>query len=301
MAAHISEHKQPITQANHKTCQLQTTLEIEREAVVQLTRKLEELEQKAQENEVLRDRWLKEIESVEAARAQLKTLQEQTSPIEVYEKKIDRLVEISRFIQSSTSYLTTESEWVQQELVTRAPGPTVEADNNSSVPPTGSSGVTETQPPAKEDGTFRKVTVYSPDPGERSPSPPPTVIQEQKRRREITQLRSILKGQVQSATIESGSIEGPSKTLQVNQSNLPALPNGSISKAGSSSKQMVAEICSRLVRHDWSFPTVADFERDIQLASKKRERSQNNPMSSQLDNPSYRDPKKLKTVSSIDE
>lgn len=284
-------------QENHKSHELQATLDTEREAVAQLTRKLHEFEQEAQENEKLRDRWLKEIQSVEAARAQLKTIQEQTSPVKVCEKKIDRLVEISELIQSSTSYLATESEWIQQELVARALEPTVEADNNSLTPSAGSSGVTENQPAAKEDGAFRKVTVHSPDPGEVSPSPPPTVMQEQKRRREITQLRSILKGQVQSGIIESGSIEGHSSTLQVDQNKPSGLPNGSLGKAGTSSKQMVAEICSRMVRHDWSFPTVADFERDIQLASKERERPQDNAMSSQLDNPSYRDPKRFKIAS----
>ncbi|GFP54627.1 hypothetical protein TASIC1_0004025100 [Trichoderma asperellum] len=301
LAAHVDEHKQPIPQTNRKVYELQTPLEIEHESVTQLTRKLQELEQKAQENEVLRGRWLKEIQSIEAVRAQLKTVQEQTSPVEVCEKKIDRLVEISRFIQSSTSYLATESEWVQQELVARAPEPTVEIDNNPSAPSTRSNGEAENQQPPKEDGAFRKVTVHSPDPGEGSPSPPPTVIQEQKRRREITQLRSILKGQFQSGIIESSSIESHSNTNQANQSKPPGLSNGSLNKTGSSSKQMVAEICSRMVRHDWSFPTVADFERDIQLASKKRERPQDILTSSQLDNPSYRDPKKLRTSSYIDE
>jgi hypothetical protein len=161
----------------------------------------------------------------------------------------------------------------------------------------------ENRPPAKEDAACRKVTVHSPDPGEGSPMPPPTVMQEQKRRREITQLRSILKSHVQSGAIESASIDGPSTTLQANNSKPPIHPsNGSLNKSGSfSSKEMVAEICSRMVRHDWSFPTVADFERDIQLAGKKREAPQGNLMSSQLDSSNYRDPKKLRTECYISE
>lgn len=289
LAAHVDEQKRSATQNNHKSDELRETLEIERGAVAQLTRKLQEFEHQAQENEVLRDRWLKEIQSVEAVRAQLKTIQEQTSPGKVCEKKIDRLVEINEFIRSSTSYLATESEWIQQELVARAPEPTVEVDNNSSASSTGSSGGAENQPVAKDDGASRKVTVHSPDPGESSPSPPPTVMQEQKRRRETTQLRSILKGQIQSSALE------------VDQSKPPDLSNGSLGKAGSSSKQMVAEICSRMVRHDWSFPTVADFERDIQLASKKRESPQDSLITSQLDNPSYRDSKKSRMLSYIGE
>ncbi|EHK44249.1 hypothetical protein TRIATDRAFT_37053, partial [Trichoderma atroviride IMI 206040] len=288
-AANVDEQKESATQNNHKSDELQATLEIERGAVAQLTRKLQEFEHQAQENEVLRDRWLKEIQSVEAVRAQLKTIQEQTSPAKVCEKKMDRLVEISEFIRSSTSYLATESEWIQQELVARAPEPTVEVDNDLSASSTGSSEGAENRPAAKDDGVFRKVTVYSPDPGESSPSPPPTVVQEQKRRRETTQLRSILKGQIQSST------------LQVDQNKPPDLSNGSLGKAGSSSKQMVAEICSRMVQYDWSFPTVADFERDIQVAGKKRESPQDNLITSQLDNPSYRGSKKSRMMSFIAE
>ncbi|KAK1248684.1 hypothetical protein MKX08_006904 [Trichoderma sp. CBMAI-0020] len=289
LAAHVDTQKESATQNNHKKDELQATLEMERGAVAQLTRKLQEFEHQAEENEVLRDRWIKEIQSVEAVRAQLKTIQEQTSPAKDCEKKMDRLVEISEFIRSSTSYLATESEWIQQELVARAPEPTVEVDNDSSATSTGSSKGAGNQPAVKDDGVFRKVTVCSPDPGESSPSPPPTVVQEQKRRRETTQLRSILKGQIQSST------------LQVDQNKPLNLSNDSLGKAGSSSKQMVAEICSRMVRHDWSFPTVADFERDVHLASKKRESPQDNTITSQLDNPSYRDSKKSRMMSYIAE
>lgn len=289
VAAHLAEQKESTTQTNHKSDELQASLEIERGTVAQLTGKLQEFEHQVQENEGLRERWLKEIQDVEAVRAQLKTIQEQNSPAMICEKKIDRLVEISEFIRSSTGYLATESEWIQQELVARAPEPTVEVDNNFSASATGSSGGVENQLAAKDDGAFRKVTVHSPDPGESSPSPPPTVMQEQKRRRETIQLRSILKGQIQSSA------------LQVDQSKPSDLSNGSLGKTCSSSKQMVAEICSRMVRHDWSFPTVADFERDIQLASKKRESPQDNPIASQLDNPGPRDAKKSRILSYIGE
>ncbi|KAM0525730.1 hypothetical protein ACHAPE_000441 [Trichoderma viride] len=289
IAAHVEEQKEPATKNNDKRDELQATLDIQCEAVAQLTRKLQEFEHQAQRNEVLRDQWLQDIQNAEAARAQLKTLQEQTSPTNVCEKKINRLLEINDVIRSSTSFLATESEWIQKELVARAPEPTIEVDNNSPASAVESSGGTENQPATKDDGAFRKVTVHSPDPRESSPSPPPTVMQEQKRRRETTQLRSILKGQIQSST------------LQVDQSKPPDLSNGSLGKAGSSSKQVVAEICSRLVRNDWSFPTVADFERDIQLASKKRECPQDNTITSQLDHPSYRDSKKSRLMSFMSE
>lgn len=289
VAAHVEEQKESATKNNDKSDELQAALEIEREAVAQLTRKLQEFEHQAQRNEVLRDQWFKDIQSVEAARTQLKTIQEQTSPTNDCEKKIDRLVEISELIRSSTSYLATESEWIQQELVARAPEPTVEVDNNSSAFTIQSSRGVENRPAAKDDGAFRKVTIHSPNPRESSPSPPPTVMQEQKRRRETTQLKSILRGQIQSSTLE------------VDQNKPPDLSNGSLGKASASSKQMVAEICSRMVRHDWSFPTVADFERDIQLTRKKRESPQDNTITSRLDNPSYQNAKKSKIISYMNE
>ncbi|KAL7924722.1 hypothetical protein ACQKWADRAFT_285787 [Trichoderma austrokoningii] len=282
LAAHVDEHQHPITQTNDKSHELEANLELEREAIAQLTRKLQEVEHELLKNEELRAKWLKDIHSAEAARALLKAIQEQTSPVKFCEKKIDRLMEISEVIQSSASYLATESGWVQQELVAATPEPTVEVDNNSLAYSAESNEVAKNQPTAKEDGTFRRVTVHSPDPGEGSPLPPPTVMQEQKRRREgNTQLRSILKG-------------------QIDQSKPPGLSNDPPRKASSSSAQMVAEIGSKLVLNVLRFPTIADFERDNQLAtSKKRERPQDNPITSQLDYPSYRDPKKSRIASCV--
>ncbi|KAL7791950.1 hypothetical protein V8C37DRAFT_381088 [Trichoderma ceciliae] len=312
LTAHLDEHKQLTTQTDHKTQELQATLESEREAAAQLTRKIQALEQKAQESEVLRNQWLRDIQTIDTTRSQLEAIRERIPQVESYDKKLERIVEINKSIQSSANYLAEEREWIQQELTSRFSGPVIsevaasweiDKNKNPQTLPTESGGPIENRPPAKEEAVCRKVTVHSPDPCEGSPSPPPTVMQEQKRRREITQLRSILKSNVPSGAteVESGIIEGSSTRPQANNSKPGHSLNGSLNKAGSaSSKEMVAEIRSRLLRHDWSFPTVADFERDIQLAGKKRQTSQVNPMPSEPDDSNYRDVKKPRTECCIE-
>lgn len=303
LTAHIDEQKQLTTKTDHKSYELQATLESEREAAAQLTRNIQALEQKARETEELRNQWLKDVQMIDTVRSQLKAVEERIPQVENYDKKLDRIVEINRSIQSSASYLATEKEWVKLELAgtipkTAASEPVAycEITKTSAALSTESNGATENQSSAKEDVIGRKVTVHSPDPGEGSPSPPPTVMQEQKRRREITQLRSILKSHGLPGAVESGNMEGHSTRLQANHSNPSQSSNGSFHKSTSASaKEMVAEIRSRLLRHDWSFPTVADFERDIQLASKKRQTPQDEPASLESDGANHPDLKKLRT------
>ncbi|KAL7951785.1 hypothetical protein V8C42DRAFT_305219 [Trichoderma barbatum] len=303
LMARANEQKQLTTQTDHKTSELQATLESEREAAAQLRHQIQRLEQGAQETEDLRDQWLKDVEIIDKVRSQLKALEMRIPHVETCDKKLDRIVEISRSIQSSASYLATEKEWVQLELAGVMPKPAasepeVSCETTTAALPllTGPSSVTESQSSIKDDATSRKVTVHSPDPSEKSPSPPPTVMQEQKRRREVTQLRSILKSHALPGAVESGNLEGRSTRPQANPSKAGNPSNGFLNKPpASSAKEMVAEIRSRLLQHDWSFPTVADFERDIQLASRKRHTPQGSPVPLESFDANHRDLKKLRT------
>ncbi|KAL6875041.1 hypothetical protein J3F83DRAFT_771320 [Trichoderma novae-zelandiae] len=307
LTCHIDEQKKLPTQTDHKAYELQATLDSEREAAAQLRRKIQGLEQKAQETEELRNQWLKDVENVGTVRLQLKAIEERIPQVESYDKKLDRIVEISRSIQSSASYLATEREWVQAELegimpkpVPSEPATTCETTQRPLARSIEANELTEGSS-VKEDVISRKVTVHSPDPGEGSPIPPPTVIQEQRRRREIIQLRSILKTHALPGAVEASDLEGPSAWPQANHGKPSQSLNGSLNKSTSASaKDMVAEIRSRLLRHDWSFPTVADFERDIQLASKKRQAPQDNQMDSDSFDASDRDMKKARTECCIE-
>ncbi|KAK1251904.1 hypothetical protein MKX07_007383 [Trichoderma sp. CBMAI-0711] len=307
LTSHIDEQKKLASQTDHNTCKLHATLTSEREAAAQLRRQIQGLEQKDQETEELRNQWLKDIEVVDTIRSQLKAIKERIPQIENCDKKLDRIVEISRSIQSSASYLATEREWVQAELEGKMPRP-VASEPGTSCEATKISMARSIEVPevtercvVKEDVISRKVTVHSPDPGEGSPLPPPTVMQEQKRRREITQLRSILKTHALPGAHETGDLEGPSARPQANHGKPSPSLNGSLNKSTSTSaKDMVAEIRSRLLRHDWSFPTVADFERDVQLASKKRQAPQDNQAALDTFGTSSRDSKKARTECCIE-
>ncbi|KAM6477306.1 hypothetical protein HDV62DRAFT_208255 [Trichoderma sp. SZMC 28011] len=311
LSTHISEQKHIATQDGDKISELQATLENERETAAQLRNKIQAFEQKAQETEILRDEWLKDVQTIDKMRSQLKAIAMRIPQVENCDKKLDRIMEISRSIQSSASYLATEEEWVQLEIADRMSNPaaldvvTSCEVSTAPLPLLGKSdGAVEIQPSTKEDVMSRKVTVHSPDPGERSPSPPLTVMQEQKRRREVTQLRSILKSHAIPATVEPGSVEGHPTRPQTDQSKVSQTANVSINKSQSAStKEMVAEIRSRLIQHNhtWTFPTVADFERDIQLTSKKRQAPQGNPVSLESFDSNPRETKKPRTEHHIEE
>ncbi|KAL6827668.1 hypothetical protein V8C40DRAFT_202563 [Trichoderma camerunense] len=311
LTTHINEQNHITTQDGDKISELQATLENERETAAQLRNKIQAFEQKAQETEILRDEWLKDVQTIDKMRSQLKAIAMRIPQVENCDKKLDRIMEISRSIQSSASYLATEEEWVQLEMIDRMPNSAAsDAVTSCEVSATPlpllaeSDGAAEIQPSTKEDVMSRKVTVHSPDPGERSPSPPLTVMQEQKRRREVTQLRSILKSHAIPATVEPGSVEGHLTRPQTDQSKVSQTANVSINKPQSAStKEMVAEIRSRLIQHNhtWTFPTVADFERDIQLTSKKRQAPQCNPVSLESFDFNPRETKKPRTEHYIEE
>ncbi|KAK4073632.1 hypothetical protein Trihar35433_3106 [Trichoderma harzianum] len=311
LTTHISEQKQIATQDGDKFSELQATLENERETAAQLRNKIQVFEQKAQETEILRDEWLKDVQTIDKMRSQLKAIAMRIPQVENCDKKLNRIMEISRSIQSSASYLATEEEWVQSAIADRVPNPAVSdivtsCEVSTTLLPllAESDGMAEYQPSTKEDVMGRKVTVHSPDPGERSPSPPLTVMQEQKRRREVTQLRSILKSHAIPATVEPGSVEGHPTLPQTDQSKVGQAANGSFNKPQSASTQeMVAEIRSRLIQHNhtWAFPTVADFERDIRLSSKKRQAPQGNPVSLESFESNPRETKKPRTEHYIEE
>ncbi|KKO96705.1 hypothetical protein THAR02_11188 [Trichoderma harzianum] len=311
LTAHIGEQKRITTQADDKTSELQATLENEREMAVQLRNKIQVFEQKAQETDTLRDEWLKDVQTIDKLRSQLKAIAMRIPQVENCDKKLDRIMEISRSIQSSASYLATEEEWVQLEITDRMPNPAApdvvtSCEVSTTLLPllAESDGAAEIQSSTKEDVMSRKVTVHSPDPGERSPSPPLTVMQEQRRRREVTQLRSILKGHAIPATVEPGSVDGHPTRPQTDQSKVSQTANMPINKSQpASTKEMVAEIRSRLIQHNhtWTFPTVADFERDIQLSSKKRQAPQGNPASLESFDVNPRETKKPRTEHYIEE
>lgn len=305
LTTHISEQKHITAQADDKTSELQATLENEREITAQLRDKIQAFEQKAEETEVLRNGWLKDVQTIDKVRSQLKAVAMRVLQVEDCDKKLDRVVEISKSIQSSASYLATEEEWVQLEITDRMPNAAVSdivssCETSTTAPRllAESNAAAEIQPSIKEDAMSRKVTVHSPDPGERSPSPPLTVMQEQKRRREVTQLRSILKSHAPPDTVEPGGLEGHPARSQTSHVKVSQAANSALNKSQpASAKEMVAEIRSRLIQHNhtWTFPTVADFERDIQLSNQKRQAPQGNPVSLESFEANSREVKKPRT------
>ncbi|POR31475.1 Uncharacterized protein TPAR_08304 [Tolypocladium paradoxum] len=277
----------------------QTNIGEDQALVSQLQQKVNDFERQAKATKELRDRWQRDIKTVDALRGQLRDIQERMPQMERFDATLGKVAEVNKLVCSTAQYLVRERGWVQQlheEAVQHSsshddaphsedeekPNAAEELGEAKAVSDTVSAGVKSeaiasqknvdealTEFSALDSSFKRKVEVHSPKPeGEvKSPLPPLSIREEQIQRRGAAQPRSILK---LSSSQESTTIEEQTArmTLGQNQYNRPVM--GGITAAASAN--MVEAIRSGLVPSErpnpaWSLPSVADFERDSQLAS----------------------------------
>lgn len=259
---------------------LRKDLEEERTKVIQLKQQVTRLENEAKVGEQLHDRWNKDIRAIDTPREHLKAVQERMPGVHDISAKLDRIVRLNGYIQSTTSYLASERNWVHQQLEERVhqpretmisnipildtTRPASEVNGNQCAQAPGERLYTGLKRLASQDVfSDRKVTVYSPAGHSNSPSPPPSIRQEQQRRRHGTHPRSILKHSILGET-------GP-----VEQNEDHSLLPTNMRKHSLTAAVAVAEIRSGMIQPcDWSLPSVANFERDNQLSGLKNQTEQ---------------------------
>ena len=264
--------------------------------ISQLQQKVHKLERQANATKDLRDRWQRDMKTVDALRGQLNSIQERMPQMERFDATLGQVAEVNRLVCSTAQYLVHEGGWVQQlhEQVIQNHGEAPHDEDRATLTaaeepkePKQCSDVVPTE--AKCEGTAsqrntgealtefsahglcskRKVEVHSPEPnGEAKFSfAPPSIEQEQMRRRDGAQPRSILKlsSSQESTTIEE---QAARMVLGQNQYNRPVM--GGISAAAASAS-MIEKIRSGQVPREPSnlvpnLPRVADFERCSQFA-----------------------------------
>ncbi|KND90590.1 hypothetical protein TOPH_04784 [Tolypocladium ophioglossoides CBS 100239] len=278
----------------------QTNTRKDQPLVSQLQQKVHDFERQARATKELRDRWQRDMKTVDALRGQLRNIQERMPQMERFDSTLGKVAEANRLICSTAQYLVGERGWVQQlheeagqqssnrddaphDQDEQKPNATEELEEAKHFSDTMFASVkcenivsqtsmdaALTEISALDLSFKRKVEVHSPESeGEaKSPLPPPSIVQEQMRRRGAAQPRSILKlsSSQESTTIEE---QAARMTLGQNQYNRPVL--GGI-RAAAASANMVEAIRSGLVPSERSnparsLPSVADFERDSKLAS----------------------------------
>ncbi|RDA93867.1 hypothetical protein CP533_4531 [Ophiocordyceps camponoti-saundersi (nom. inval.)] len=225
------------------------------------------LEKKTNAAEALRGRWQQDMKTVDSLRAKLQELQRRVPQMEKLESTLSKMTQMNEILHSTAQYLTREQNWARQQIDEVA-----DEDNGRD----GALASDEWQPPGTQaDAHFtcqvltverevtedaqqgetcfkRKVTVYSPAGTVVSPSPPPSVEQEQVRRRGAAQPRSILKLSTMPS-LEAGRTEEQKQSQQ----NRPMTGRDSVVE------QIRAELLpSKASQLAWSLPSVADFEKD---------------------------------------
>ena len=274
---------------------LQMELINERSNVAELTGKAMAFEEGAKANAMLCQRWNQDIRAADSMRKQLQALSGRLPQMENLGEKLDKIACMNGVIHSTATYLADERDWVHKQLKStlRSMNVSTDTEDISCIPeaitlaPNADSADTASQKVKLDDAQSqrsasvsmidvtslgdslrRRVTVHSPNDADDYPFPPPSVEQEQARRRAATRPRSILKFSLSSVP----GLREPDEQLlgaPANHSQYNRPVCGGLSSAAHIANGVVKQIRSGFIRQpkplrDWSFPTVADFERDCQ-------------------------------------
>lgn len=282
------------TSKNTDNSKLRQSLIDERQAVRSLTAQLTQYEVAAKESSQLHDRWLQDIQAIDALRRQLKHVTERLPHVNALGGQLQGMVKMNDMMRTTAGYLNDERRWVQEQLKSRVQSVTTTisapptliklsqtelGDLSAHMPASSNCEGVTTEPCAQKESLLpknesqdsqanekRKVHVYSPAAGIRSPSPVMTIQEEQQRRRDGITPRSILKSS-QSSSQETFNEDFPPK-IPPNQSqyNRPVMSQP-ISNGTGVGDAMVKQIRARLLQQrETGLITVVDFQKTIQQA-----------------------------------
>jgi flagellar biosynthesis chaperone FliJ len=284
-AAHNSL-EEPNVSAKNNMETLEANLHEEQNTVAELKGKIQVLEEDCVKSEKVRQKWLKDIQDVDTLRTQLLQLKNRMPQVDSLAEKLAGVTRINKIIRSAAERFASEQAWIQEQLMLRnAPpadgnflasdvntetytDPSVEASGRSSIHSSQHEESTQTHsyPSVQSGESRRKVTIFSPGEAIKGPVAPPSVAQEQARRRIGAKPQSILKTSTLQAESSQEVVEGPLlHPANQSQHNRPVV--GCRSSTTTSAEGMVRRIRSGFVRlartkSDLSFPTLADFERE---------------------------------------
>lgn len=298
LQAQVEEEKRKLavvsnTLTNTDNSQLRQSLVDERQAVISLTAKLTQYELAAKESSQLHDRWLRDIQAIDALRGQLKHVTERLPYVNALGGQLQDMVTMNNMMRTTAGYLNDERRWVQEQLKSKVQSVTITipappaviklsqtelGDLSAHMPASSNREVVSTEPRAQKEDLLpkpesqdsqandqRKVHVYSPAVGIRSPSPAMTIQEEQQRHREGITPRSILKSSQSSSSQEAFNEDLPPK-IPPNQSqyNRPVMSQP-VSKGTGVSDAMVKQIRAHLLQQrETGLITVVDFQKTIQ-------------------------------------
>jgi hypothetical protein len=269
---------------------LRDTLAEERKNTCALQEQLAKFESDSEANGELCQRQHQDPRAIETLKSQLQDMSEQVPRVETLNTTFNKMVDLNQMMQSTALYLSKERHWVNEQLSTTSQDVDIHnpqtntsgtesvyfGENRSEEPvawvrtqstdtklPTSLSDLSTLDVHSQGERYRRKVIVASPALGASSTAQPPSITQEQLRRREASIPRSILRPAASSIQ-DPEPIRAP---MNHSQYNRPVSAKRS-SMVGFTNPAMVEQIRSGLIqsktkRPDWEFPTMEDFAKEI--------------------------------------
>ncbi|CAG9999023.1 unnamed protein product [Clonostachys byssicola] len=282
---------------------LEEELQGERHSVASLTRKIGNLEQELKNTEMIRGQWHQGLTSVNTFRAKLEAVAQRLPKVEAIAAKLNGITRLNEVIDSTSRFFDAEKQWLKTELSGRSKvgesNPDDQLGSNMIISSASQDPILKLNslafPPEllptsrkveslieenlhAEDASRRKVLVYSPTGDSESPSPPPSIGQEQKRRREAVRPRSILRSskELLQKMQASQRSEFRGNPMHGSQFNRPVVADTTPGCGNDMANKIINDLQSTLAppprfQHGWEFPTVAEFEESVRLGSRKRE------------------------------
>ncbi|GKT98100.1 hypothetical protein FLAG1_00877 [Fusarium langsethiae] len=239
--------------------------------------------------------------AIKTLKSQLEGMSERVPRVENLNTTFNKMIDLNQILQSTASYLSKEHNWVKDELAAKLQTITPNESQESEVGT--ESGYFQGQRPeelhpglqtqdtgGKRSNNLsdiltldvhtqgeryrRRVVVASPAIEASLPAPPPSIAQEQQRRREPSVPRPILRPAAAS-TKEADHVR---TALNHDQYNRPVMARSS-SSAGGTNLAMVEQVRTGLMPRigKWDLPTIEDFTKESVLggtdgakSSKKR-------------------------------
>ncbi|KAF7545449.1 hypothetical protein G7Z17_g9163 [Cylindrodendrum hubeiense] len=283
LESHLKEVKKKLITSSHNDADSGALLQAlvkEQNTVAKLQQQLALLEREAKTSEDLREKWQRDIKTIGVLRGQLKEMSGRLPQMESMEAKFQNMTQISQMISSSANYLMEERSWVNQQLRVKSELESQGGSTDVTVSSNPQSMVTNaptslvdlwdpiTGSSFQDESVSRKVVFNSPSGDTNSSCLPPSIEQEQLRRREAAAPRSILRSSGSSS--QDSAQDSQLLKIPPNQSQYNRPVMGKASSVATNGKQgMIEQIQTKFVQpiplqKSWELPTVADFERNIQ-------------------------------------
>lgn len=196
--------------------QLREDLRRERKTVEGLAQQVQSFETEARHIDRAQKRWQEDRKTTEILRSQFRELSERLPHLDSIDAKLGKMAKVDSFLRTTAVYLATEQKWMQDQLDIRKKDEISKNEDNSSEHSSldasdtamepqqtkreTASDETKTEASGQADSLRRRVTMNSPFGSMESVVLPPSVEQEQERRRAAAKPRSILKICAQSTT-----------------------------------------------------------------------------------------------------